>query len=272
MNNSSENYIINYLDNIKKNLYLNSIKITKLKNKLKGTNYIFFEYNNIFHSEEPFLTKTERIISTLKSINCNFLITSFFCNDNKKTSLLIDFLKHDIEHEFTTYNYNKIDYSYSKNLERANNNENLYDINTSVQDSINLNLIFDISLIDSKNRNFSNCQVKDGFLIAVCDEEILFFHISDLMLMNINLICYSFKFFENFKGEDQYSFLKRNFKNIPQAFNWPIICGLRPKLKEINQRSNFIACQNNLFIEKSFLFLYYNCINLFFFYKIDFEI
>jgi hypothetical protein len=248
--NNNQNNIIAFTEEMTKNLFLNSIKITKIKNKYKSTNYNFFEY---FHQNhfEPINSKNSylRQSNLIKKINNNFLFTSYFCNDARKTKILIEFLKLDFEHDLFSYYSNKEDYSYLKNFEnfKENEKENF----SSSLDSLNINLIFDITFVDPKKRNFSNCKIIDNFIILITQDEIMLLPLSDIMLLNVNLNCFSFNFYKNFNNENKLFFLNKNLREIPQAYNWPIINGLKPILKIKQENKEFC-------IEKSFVFLYYN--------------
>ncbi len=258
-NNNYQDNIIKYTKDSKKNLFLNSIRITKLKDKIVSTNYEFFEYHyrnhfSIYDSQEDIYQE-----NLFKEINNNFLLTSFFCIESHKTKTLIEFIKTSSEFELNNYNHKEQDYKYQNNFDLnnkliiQNKNENLY-----LHDSLNLNLIFDISLIDQKKRNFSKCLLVDDFLIYVSKDETIFFSLSDIMQVNVNLIAFSFRFSEFFNSEKNLAYINKNIRNIPQTYNWPIICGLKPQLV-IAKNNDSKKSIKDYSIEKSFVFLYYNC-------------
>jgi len=264
--NNHPNTIQSFKDKMTKNFFQNSIKITKLKNKINATNYEFFEYLNENHSEE--IEIQTRKLNLNKNnrrkpiITNNFLLTSFFCNDSKMTKILIEYLKLDLEHEPFLYNSHKENYSYLNNFWKSKENEEDKEENFSSKlDCLNLNLIFDITFAaDTTNkRNFSYCKIKDSFIFLIAQDQIIIFALCDIMQLNVNLNCFRFDFYENFNSDKRLFFINKNIRDIPQAYNWPFISGFKPILKS---KSNN---KDDYYIEKCFVFLYYNCKNIYFY-------
>lgn len=251
-NNKDYNNITN---TFQENLFLNSLKLYTIKTKCKQTNYEFFTYNTTnylhdFSQNEHLSNFNNKLYGDNRNDeenikNENFLLTSFYCSNTSTTKILMENIK--LDELSISYNYQKEKYSYFDGFESQKDNEiNNYNI----ENHINSNLIFDISVLDRKKRNLSKIRIIENFLIIICEEEILFFFLSDIMLLNKNLYFYSFKFKENFTQENNLSFVTRNMKNIPQAYNWPVIETLNPRIFSNDLKINKV--------EKNFIFLFYN--------------